>query len=459
MKYIVYWILSWTARIISYILAGIVGLLLYGLLFSVTCSGQSPALLSYGAGSSYQFTYTDIPSAPSDGTSATLTFVSPGNILNTTGGDTQNKYLDGAWTTFRAFSLVGTEGAYRRMINLDGDVVIGSSTNAFLFNQAGTGTTNYGIYGLSAEAPMFFDSVGSQVPTAAIQSSAFATGPNADFQNIVNRSGGYLFFANTAGTLSGGDASTPTQSANNYGKINLSFARSFNAVSNKEHIYIGATTNNTYAIHTDLTVHNVFTYNSGWDAIQIGNATDFSLTKSTFIEAGTSNTASQNALLQIANAYGVVEDCIFMDAPQGLRLSTLKLTFNNNYVKWNGNTSNEIISYYGNYAASNRLMVTVDTVWITNSDFVSTTWTGAAFRVLDPDVIIVVKDCNFSGPTSLFQDDRISPTGSLIDGGGNVFGATIPEPTFSNYNPIDFTGHGLLTEKYHHMKGRGYRTP
>jgi len=175
--------------------------------------------------------------------------------------------------------------------------------------------------------------------------------------------------------------------------------------------------------------------------------------------AGTSNTAAQNAILQIANAYGVVEDCIFMDAPQGLRLSTIKLRFNNNYVRWTGNIANEIISYYGNYAASNRLMVAVDTIWITNSDFVSTTWTGAAFRVLDPDVIIVVKDCNFSGPTSLFQDDRISPTGSLIDGGGNVFGASIPEPTFSNYNPIDFTGHGLLTEKYHHMKGRGYRTP
>src|SRR5690606_5254867 len=132
-------------RIISYTLAGIVSLLLYGLLFS-TCSAQSPALLSFGAGA-YKFNYTEIPAAPSDGTSSTITFVSPGNILNTTGGDTQNKYLDGAWTTFRAFSLVGADTAYRRMINYDGDVVIGSSTNAFLFNQAGTGTTNYGIYG------------------------------------------------------------------------------------------------------------------------------------------------------------------------------------------------------------------------------------------------------------------------------------------------------------------------
>lgn len=40
----------------------------------------------------YSFTYTDIPDAPSTGTSATVTYSAPGNILNTTGGDTQNKY-------------------------------------------------------------------------------------------------------------------------------------------------------------------------------------------------------------------------------------------------------------------------------------------------------------------------------------------------------------------------------
>lgn len=46
-------------------------------------------------GGSYQFNYTDIPSAPSDGTSATITYSAPGNILNSTGGTTQNKYLSG----------------------------------------------------------------------------------------------------------------------------------------------------------------------------------------------------------------------------------------------------------------------------------------------------------------------------------------------------------------------------
>lgn len=55
-------------RIISYILAGIVGLLLWGLLFS-TCAAQSPALLSYGAGSS------GTPPAPS---------ATPSNFYHTT---------------------------------------------------------------------------------------------------------------------------------------------------------------------------------------------------------------------------------------------------------------------------------------------------------------------------------------------------------------------------------------
>ena len=49
--------------------------------------------------------------------------------------------------------------------------------------------------------------------------------------------------------------------------------------------------------------------------------------------------------------------------------------------------------------------------------------------------------------------------GTLTDGGGNTFGATIPTPTFSNYTPTDFNGHGLLTEQTHHALGRGYRTP
>ena len=411
----------------------------------------------------YAFTYTNIPDAPSDGTSATVTYSAPGNILNTTGGDTQNKYLSGAFTEFHAFSFVGTAGTYRRLINLNGSTVIGSVAN-HLFTREGTNSTYFGIYGLSAAAPLYFDEVGGVDATSAIQLSAFATGPNTIVQNIVNNSRGYAIFANSAGTLSGGNSTTAPTSANNYQALPASFVRSFSPAGNKEHFYYGATTTSTYAIHQDLDLSHLFGYNSEWDGIQIQNAKNFTLTKSTFVTSGTDNTASQNAGLQVQNSYGSVTDCIFYDSPQGLRLCTHNLTFSNNYVHWTGNTANQFISYYGNYAATDRLMVSpiVTTVTISNCDFVATTWTGALFDVLDPNVNVTISNCRIEGPTSLFQDSRGgSPTGTLTNGGGNTFvsNGTIPTPTFSNYTPTDFTGHGLLTESTHHALGRGYRTP
>jgi len=434
------------------------------ILVSLSCFGQidkkKVGLLLQQSEAPYEFSYVQIPAAPTDGTSATLTYSSPGNILNNSGGTTQNKLLSGSWPEFHAFSFVGTSGAYQRIVNLNGSTVIGSVAN-HLFTREGTNSTYFGIYGKDEDEPLYFDEVGGIDATSAIQMSAYATGPNVIIQNLVNNSRGYAVFANTSGTLSGGNSTTPTTSANNYQSFPISFVRSFNADGNKEHFYFGATTTNTYAIHQDLDLSHLLGYDSEWDGIQIVNAVDFTLTKSTFVNSGTDNTASQNASLQVQNAYGTVEDCIFMDAPQGLRFSTHELVFRNNYVQWTGNTANEIISYYGNYSASNRLMVNPITteILIEDCDFVATTWTGALFDVLDPDVSITIRNCRIVGATSLFNDSRGgSPAGTLTDGGGNTFGATIETPTFSNFTPTDFTGHGLLTEQTNHQKGRGFRT-
>lgn len=433
--------------------------ILFFLLVPSVIEAQSPGARAGAVARAYKFNYTDIPAAPSGGSSATLTYSAPGNILNSSGGTTQNKFLSGAWTEFHAFSFVGTSTDYQRIINLNGSTVIGSVAN-HLFTREGTNSTYFGIYGLSAAAPLYFDDVGAVAATSAIQMSAYSAGPNTIVQNIVNDARGYAVFANTSGTLSGGSSSVPTASSNNYQSFPVRFVRSFNATGNKENFYFGATTTNSYAIHHNLQCDNLLGHTSEWDNIQILNAINFSLTKSTFVDGGTDNTGGQNASLQVQNAYGTVEDNIFMGAPQGLRLTTHDLVFSNNYVQWTGNLANEILSYYGNYASTNRLMVTVDTVWIENNDFVATTWTGAVFNVLDPNVIVVMRNNRISGATTLYQDSRGgSPTGSLIDGGGNVFSSTIPTPTFSNFTPTDFTGHGLLTEKYHHMRGRGYRTP
>jgi len=75
-------------------------LLLPALAFGQKSKNQIFYHLATQAGAAYEFTYTDIPDAPSDGTSATVTYSAPGDILNSTGGTTQNKYLSGAFTEF-----------------------------------------------------------------------------------------------------------------------------------------------------------------------------------------------------------------------------------------------------------------------------------------------------------------------------------------------------------------------
>mgnify|MGYP003461638792 CR=1 FL=1 len=409
----------------------------------------------------YVFDYTDIPARPTLGTSATITYSAPGNILNSTGGTTQDKILSGAFTEFHAFSFTGDVVNHRRISNENSSTVIGSIAN-HLFNLAVTAPDYFELNGKSATEPLYFKDVGAVAATSAIQITGSSTTPHLWLQNIVNDSRGYAVFANTSGTLSGGSSTVPASSTVNYQDFYISFVRSFNATGNKEHFYLGTTTTTAYGIHKNLHLSHVFGYTSEWDGLQVENAENFTIDHATIINGGTVGTSSQNASLQIQNSYGSVTNSIFMESPQGLRITTQELTFTNNYVQWDGNEANQILSYYGNYAAANRLMVdpTVTEILIEDCDFVATTWTGALFDVLDPNVRVTIRNCRISGATSLFQDSRGgSPTGTLTDGGGNTFGATIPTPTFSNYTPTDFNGHGLLTEQTHHALGRGYRTP
>jgi hypothetical protein len=413
-------------------------------------------------------TYVPIPNRPALGTSSILTYSHPGNILNNSGGATQDKILSGPWQQFHAFSLTGNAASHKRISVADSTVVIGSIAN-HLFTWNGTLSNYFELNGTSPAAPMCFENVGGVAATSSVQLTAQASGPNVWMMNHVNNTRGYGLFANTAGTLSGGNATTPASSANNYGTIDFSFIRSFNATDNHEHFYIGATTNNTYAIHHDLHGSHILGYLSEWDGIQVLNATDFTLSNMTFVGSGTDGDAAdaQDAHIQIQNAYGIIENSILYDANQALRLATHQLIFRNNYVHWTGNEQEdaiEILDYYFNYAATNRLMVNpaATEILIENCDFVGTNWTGALMKVSDGEVNVVIRNCRIEGPTSLFLDNRgANPTGTLTDGGGNTFvpAGTIPVPTFTNFTPTDYDGHGLLTNAYHHALGRGYRTP
>src|SRR5690606_22994525 len=101
-------------RIISYTLAGIVSLLLYGLLFS-TCSAQSPALLSFGAGS---FTPAKIydplpPIVAFTGDSTSIIAATVGSAVSSAEmGGNRFGYVEAKFNnTLSAQSLEGTESA------------------------------------------------------------------------------------------------------------------------------------------------------------------------------------------------------------------------------------------------------------------------------------------------------------------------------------------------------------
>lgn len=190
-----------------------------------------------------------------------------------------------------------------------------------------------------------------------------------------------------------------------------------------------------------------------------------SIKRARSLRSQSTSDAKYQALLAYATANTITKPSTYQSAivEQGFRFATHNLIFRNNYVRWTGNIANQAISYYGNYASTDRLMVDpiVTEVLIEDCDLVATTWTGALIDVLDPNVNYTIRNCRIQGATSLFSDSRGgSPTGTLTDGGGNTFvgSGTIPAPTFSNFTATDFDGHGLLTEQTHHQANRGYRT-
>lgn len=415
--------------------------------------------------------YVAIPTADVSGTSATLTYSNPGTIANSTGGDTQNKILSGAWTQAHANTLTGSLSTYRKISNADGDVVLGSVAGSATFDISTSSSDYFELNGKSASAPLYFVANGN-TPLAAVQLNAWSAGPNARITNIVNTGGGYAVFANSAGTLSGGDATTPPTSSANYGKLELSFIRSFGPVDNtnfREHFYLGRTETNNGAIHSDLTVSNCFGYNVDGDAIQIAWSPSTHIYNCTFVTAGQDGVANessfdaQDSFFQFMNSAGSIENNIAMDAPQAFRISAWDLIIRNNYVQWTGDDIDDaiqILDLDGNYSVGNRIVTAPKRIIIENNDFVATNWTGALIQMLDNNVDVIVRNNRIEGPTSLFDDDRSGTVvGQLIDGGGNTFveSGTIPTPVVSNVTATSFSTHGLNSEPTHHALGRGYR--
>lgn len=412
------------------------------------------------------FTYVTIVSRPALDLFATLTYVSPGNVLNSSGGTTRDKVLSGYWPQLRLFSFAGVEGTTVRISNEDINTTFGgSSDTAQGIANTGTGTNYYEINGKSPTEPIYFSEVGGLSNVSMIQANATSFGLNGSYTNMVANGSGFGIFMNSAATLSGGSVSVPCTSSTFYENIIVSFIRGFDC--DTEFCYAGNTTTNGYAIHNNFTMSHCLAVASGWDGYQFNNHLNLIVSNVTSIDAGqdTIISSAQRQNFQLQNVKCQFINSILMTAHKGGMFCGYDMLFKNNYVSWNDSFPLQILGYNSNYGITNRLFVSplgVE-ILIEDCDFVNINGTtGALLVVSDGNVNVTVRNCRINGCTSLFQDNRGgSPTGTLTDGGGNTFVAdgVIETPTFVNLTPTDFTNHGCLNNLYHYNLGRGYRTP
>ena len=431
---------------------------------------NNQSLLSTNAGvsttSASGFTYVPITARPPLDLFATLTFVDPGNVLNSSGGTTRDKVLSGHWSKLRLFSFAGVSGTTVRISNENGATTFGGSSAAEQgIANVGTGTNFYEINGKSPSEPMYFAQVGGISNVSMIQANATSFGLTATYTNMVANNSGFGIFMNTPATLSGGSASVPCTSSIYYQNITVSFIRGFSCAT--EFCYAGNTTTNGYAIHRNFTMTHCLSNLAGWDGIQFNNHLNCNVSNVTAVDSGqdTIISVAQRQNFQLQNFKGQVINSILMRGHKGGMFCGYDILFKNNYVSWNDGLPMQVLSYNSNYGATNRLFVSPVglQILIEDCDLVNINGTtGALLVVSDANVNITVRNCRINGCASLFQDNRGgSPTGTLTDGGGNTFvsDGVIEEPTFVNLTPTDFQNHGCLNNAYHYNLGRGFRTP
>lgn len=480
----------------------------------------SAIVLDWFAGETedFVFTYVDIPASPTFGTTQTHNYSNPGNVTTGTSRDKELSSLAN-WEQVRLFALVGTEGSPYRIRPASGATFIGAFANTYI-DQASTNADFVYLYGRSAAEPWVIDGNGISTGLIRFLAPTSSVGSTWIIQNFVVKNGGVGLHMNDGGTLSGGDASTVPTSTDNYLSTTVSHYRVFDIAT--EGFYIGNSTSQTaYSIHKNYHGSHLLGVDLGWDGAQANSHLNYLLEKSTFVNVGTANTASQNNLIQAQNVKGVIRDNLFKDAPHLCTIASHDLLIDNNYFRWYDGFPGLIQDYYTQYNTASRLMVTPVGITISNNDFdceirdwdpalsYNTTGVGtggayckhqdtngdyrffksktlgnvnnepptdpgvtsdafwevspepcsSVFDAAEDDVTVTVTNNRFEGmqSTDIFKVSRPN----LVDGGGNTFvpDGTIPIPTFTNLDPDEPETHGLTTSVYHYLKGRGQRTP
>lgn len=395
--------------------------------------------------------WNDIPVAPFAPTT-TLTYAgiasSSGSVVSSDIGAHKDIALSGVWNRMRASALIGNAGERIRFVNEDVNTRIGNREHAdwedWLCIDAINGSDFCEFWGKAVDAPLWLDG---------------------------NDNGGFSWIGGAANsTIKGynllltnqGWASIFMNSDNGYEFIEIIGARNFGSDEDGEGTYLGTTTKSD-SLGTTAYCHikDFLSTERGRDGNQANNHYNLQIDGITIYNVGIADMSGQRALIQFQNCRGIVKNSIYHNAPSAGVIASHGLVLFNNYFKWaSGNLIHQNIA--SEYSAvtlpeklpgRNRLPV-----FYIDCDFAPDA--SANITVQDSESDIIAINCNFNSNVAegLFADNRGDTSTHSLQVINCVEDATIPEPTYTNFEPTDYNNHGLCTHPYHYGKARGNRT-
>lgn len=448
---------------------------LLGLLIApFLCFGQNPKIVfdwisANGIGET-PLTWTPIPAPPSFSSTATINVSCCAPTLESGEISPSGRHdllVQGPFTsTLTPNGLIGTAiSPFRyQSLDLNNRTVVGGNT--ITPGQQIVSTLNNSNY----QYHYSYDLTGNTTTTnAGISGHGFnsvASGANFIFQDQVITNTSYAgFLINSSNTT------------NTYNNATASFIRIFGYPIEGEGFYWGSTITPTGGSYfTGLTsVSNSLVYNKGREAFQFNGHTSVTADKLTGHLSGQALIAGQDNLFQFQNSHGSLTNSIMDSAPVGMNIFSHEFTVENVYIRFVGGSSlsgpvksifvGNLLTAYSNPIppVNNPAGGSPGKITFRNCYIDADVATTEVCWVEDPNVTIEFVDCVFgSNFASLYADHRGASNYSLIGTlttNGNTVSSSIPHPTYTNFTPTDYNGHGLCITPLYYNLGMGYRNP
>lgn len=431
--------------------------LLWLLVVASVCNGQIVGVISAGSsnrnsGTSPEKTYVSPPAAP--------TFTSPATITDAVGSSLESGEISGAADILIDDNAIA--GLFNNRLRPNGisNKRFKSAGSTRIFVGGDNVTT-----GQQVIAPLNGSDVLSYYHIGIQGNSSLAQTGISGLNHLASVSGTTVLAEDVVikDVEFAGALINESTSGEKYLSINLSFIRVFGYPDEGEGFYIGSTNKLSNFSTTDaLVMSHCLSYNKGREGLQITSGLDAQIEHVTCRLSGLADISGQNNIVQVHNYNGYIKKSIFHGGPHPMNLFTHGFLFEDCYFEWDADNPIymgrllDAAAFGASALAGNgqpvifRRCIFAPTVTVTN-----------LIRILETDCNIIFEDCIFSDRISnIILDDRPgSPSNTISNTGGSVVAAaSIPSPTYTNFDPADYT-HGRVTSDYHYNLGLGAFSP